>query len=663
MKRFYNVVAHASLSILFVAALSVSVSAQQQFDLNSLSAPGGPPGFDLSLDNSADDTPLTVQAEFTAPEGETPAYLFVTVNLEPNWHIYSMTQTGSGPIPTKIKVDPSATIESIGKFSVSPPPKKHMDPGFKIMVENHYGTVTWFAPVKLSPGVDLKSLEIRGSVFAQPCKDACLPPEDHQFVAKLSTNPEKYAKILATAGDTTRGPPEDGTVGPAAATEGATGAEAADETSYLDAIEAASSELKEEGSLGWSIFWGFLGGLILNIMPCVLPVIGLKILSFIEQAGHDRRHAFMLNLWYSFGLISVFVLLAILTVTLGLGWGGLFRYAGMNIAMAAVVFVMALSFLGLWEIPIPGFVGSGKAEAVSQKEGAIGAFSKGVLTTILATPCSGPFLASAIAWAVTRPPIDVFAIFISIGLGMASPYLLIGAFPKLIRFLPKPGAWMETFKQVMGFVLLATVIFLLHSTSQEYVLPLVTFLFGLWGACWWIGRTSVLAPTRIKLLHWGEAIAFSVLVWFVAFTALGPQEASVQEAKAAAEMAAKQLPAEGEYAIAWQPFTNARLEQLMKEKKSVLIDFTADWCATCKTLETFVLDTEAVENAIKANDVVTLRADWTHRGESKEVDNMLKVLGSKQVPVIVVIPNGNPKKMSIFRGGYTKSDIIGAIEK
>ena len=266
------------------------------------------------------------------------------------------------------------------------------------------------------------------------------------------------------------------------------------------------------------VLMGFAGGVILNIMPCVLPVIGLKIISFIEQSGHNRRHALMLNVWYSLGLLSVFLVLATLAVTLGLGWGQLFSYNGFNIAMAAVVFVMGLSFLGVWEIPIPGFVGRGKAVEIAEKEGAGGAFAKGVLTTILATPCSAPVLAPALTWAVTQPPHLTYAVFVAVGLGMASPYLLIGAFPNLIAFLPKPGAWMDTFKQIMGFVLLGTVIFVLTFIPWPLVVPTVGFLFGLWAACWWVGRLSPLAEAGEKYRAWLAALALGGVAWLMMFT-------------------------------------------------------------------------------------------------------------------------------------------------
>jgi suppressor for copper-sensitivity B len=401
---------------------------------------------------------------------------------------------------------------------------------------------------------------------------------------------------------------------------------------------------------------GFLGGLILNLMPCVLPVIGLKILSFLEQSGHSRQHAFALNVWYSLGMLSVFLVLATLAVTLGLGWGELFGYAGFNITLAAVVFTMGLSFLGVWEIPIPGFVGRGKTLVLAEREGIAGAFSKGILTTILATPCSAPFLASALTWAVSQPPLKTYAVFTAVGLGMASPYLLIGAFPGLIAFLPKPGAWMDTFKQIMGFVLLGTVVFLLTFIPIALVVPTVGLLFGLWAACWWIGRTPPTADPGVKVRSWLAAAAFAGAMWLLNFGWLadvmqGYFDRAVEEA----------MLNKNERRLAWQPFARPVLEEAISSGATVLVDFTADWCLTCKTLEATVLNTDVVREAVKANGVVMLRADWTHR--QPEVTKMLELLGSKQVPVLAIFPAGNPNQPIVLRGGYAQQTLLDALQK
>ena len=165
--------------------------------------------------------------------------------------------------------------------------------------------------------------------------------------------------------------------------------------------------------------------------------------------------------------------------------------------MTAMVFVMALSFLGVWEIPIPGFVGAGRVNQLQTQEGPSGAFFKGVFTTILATPCSGPFLGPVFGYLLKQPPYMAYWIFGAVGLGMASPYLAIGAYPKLVGRLPKPGAWMETVQQLMGFLLLATVVYLFNTLTPRYVVPTLAFLVGLWFACWWVGRAQLRATG-----HW-----------------------------------------------------------------------------------------------------------------------------------------------------------------
>ena len=278
----------------------------------------------------------------------------------------------------------------------------------------------------------------------------------------------------------------------------------------------------EPTGLATVILFGFIGGLILNLMPCVLPVIGLKILAFVEQGRQNRARAILLNVWYSAGLLSVFMVLAALAANLHWAWGQQFQSATFNIVMCGVVFAMALSFLGVWEIPIPGFIGSGKSAKWAAKEGAAGAFAKGVLTTVLATPCSGPYLGAVFSYTLTQSPLVTYLVFASIGLGMASPYLVIGAFPELLRFVPKPGAWMDTLKQLMGFVLLGTVVYLLSLLESSWFIPVLTLLFGLWAGCWWIGRTPLTADLRRKLMAWCTGGAVAAAIGWFAFAVLMP---------------------------------------------------------------------------------------------------------------------------------------------
>jgi thiol:disulfide interchange protein len=401
-------------------------------------------------------------------------------------------------------------------------------------------------------------------------------------------------------------------------------------------------------TLGWMIVSALAGGLLLNLMPCVLPVIGLKILSFVEQSHHSRRSAFLLNFWFSAGLLAVFLVLATAAcgATLGLadtnlGWGQQFQSPIFNIVMASIVFIMALSFLGVWEIPIPGFVGSGKTNELAAKEGFSGAFFKGVVTTLLATPCSGPFLGAVFGFTLTQPPVITYLLFACIGLGMAAPYLLIGAFPALVRFLPKPGAWMETFKQAMGFVLLGGVVFIFTFLKAVYVVPTFALLIGLWAGCWWIGRTPLYEGFRKLLPAYLTGMGVAAAVGFVAFSIL--------------------LPGKG--ALAWQPYSPALFKTLTAQGKTVMVDFTADWCLACKTNLKLSIDRPDVAQVVTAGGVVPLLADLTEEDEDGALWNLVHSLGSNAIPVLAIYPADRPAEPIVLRDLIFKQQVLDALEK
>jgi len=593
-----------SLALLAVVSTTYApvVRAQLDFDTLKKSAKVG-----RSLDPR-----VQVQAQFTLAKDNKPAQLFLTATVEPEWHIYSTTQQppgpNGGPIKAKIKIDASDQYKLIGDFAPTVEPKRYIDPGFKIEVETFEGTVIWSAPIEFAAGVNPQDVAIAGSLKYQACnKSGCEPPETAKFEAKLGNGPDLAAATpMAPAG-------------------GDTG---------LNVSALRVQKTDGQKSLLLTLGAALLGGLILNCMPCVLPVIGLKVLGFVEQSGDSRQRILLLNVWFSLGLLSVFLGLATLAAFLNLGWGEQFTSTGFTIVMAAVVFAMALSFLGVWEIPIPGFIGGSKAGNLAAKEGVGGAFAKGVVTTILATPCSGPFLGPVFGFTLGQPPWVIYAIFACVGLGMASPYLLIGAFPRLIRFLPKPGAWMDTLKQIMGFVLLGTVVYLFSTLKTEYVIPALAALVGLWAGCWWIGRTPVYAELKEKSLAWLGGAVITGGVALFAFTWLVP----------------------GGQTLPWQPFSQQALVALTKEQKTVLVDFTADWCPTCKYNEATALNTRDVGELVEKYGIVPLKADWTDRGT--EIKDMLALLGYRSIPVYAIFPADRPNEPILLSDLISKKQIL-----
>jgi thiol:disulfide interchange protein len=540
---------------------------------------------------------VSLKAEFTAAKDGQPARLFVTAAIVPGWHIYSITQPEGGPLATVIDVAQAAGVQ-VGKFTAMTEPARSKEAAFdNLTVESHEKSITWWAPLTLGSTVDPAKLQIRGKVRVQACDaNSCLPPKEIPFLALLGPG-----IVLQATGET---------------------------ASHLD-IEAVLPVLG----------FAFLGGLILNVMPCVLPVISLKLLSFLEQAGKRRGRVFYLNVWYSAGLLSVFMVLAALAATAGLAWGEQFTLPWFKVAMTALVFAMALSFLGVWEIPIPGFVGAGKANQLQAEEGPSGAFFKGVFATILATPCSGPFLGPVFGFLLKQPPQMAYWVFGAVGLGMASPYLVIGAFPELIRFLPKPGAWMETFRQLMGFLLLATVVYLFTTLSSAYFVPTLTLLVGLWFACWWIGRTPITATAGQRLASRVGGPVVALLIGLFAFTLL--LQTSV---------------------IPWQPFSPAALEQARSEGKTVMVDFSADWCLTCKANLKFAVETNAVRDLVRQNGVVPMLADWTDY--STTIKKALNDLGYNSIPVLAIWPASPPGSRPIVLSDLLKeSQVLGALKQ
>jgi thiol:disulfide interchange protein len=249
-------------------------------------------------------------------------------------------------------------------------------------------------------------------------------------------------------------------------------------------------------------------------------------------------------------------------------------------------------------------------------------------------------MAPAIFWGVTQPLATTLTVFGSLGLGMASPYLLVGVLPELLRFLPRPGAWMETFKQFTGFVLLATVVFILSFMEPAAVVPTLSLLVGIGIACWLAARTPIAAELADQLKRWALVGA---IVLFTAVFSFG-------------WLYSKDQP------VAWEPFTLEKLQQVaVDEGRTVLVDFSAEWCITCKALEKTVLHTEPVEQAIAAAGAVKMYADFTH--QPPEIQDTLHALRSSGVPVIAIFPGDRPYEPIVFRGGYTQNGLIAALEK
>jgi thiol:disulfide interchange protein DsbD len=360
-------------------------------------------------------------------------------------------------------------------------------------------------------------------------------------------------------------------------------------------------------SLLGTLFLAFVGGLILNLMPCVFPVLGIKILGFVNQAGQDKKKVILHGLVFALGvLLSFWTLATVLAVLRAggdqLGWGFQLQSPLFVFALAAVMLIFAMNMSGVFEF---GLSATGVGSDLQMKSGFAGSFFTGVLATVVATPCSAPFLAPALGAALTLSTVESFAVFTAIAIGLAGPYLLLSIFPAAVKILPRPGAWMETFKQFMAFPLYATVAYLTwvlagQTTENGSLMALFGLVLIALGV-WFYGRYNApgTKPGKVRFGTVTSALVFAVGVW----TGWPEDIAS----KTAAAQAA------GAPEVVWEKWSPETVTKLRAEGKTIYVDFTARWCATCQTNKKIVFHSDAVLRAFAAKKIVTLRADWTNK--------------------------------------------------
>ncbi|MCH9628000.1 MAG: Thiol:disulfide interchange protein DsbD [Chlamydiales bacterium] len=413
---------------------------------------------------------------------------------------------------------------------------------------------------------------------------------------------------------------------------------------HVDSASAVASATRVShggvSSLGMALAFAFLGGLILNVMPCVLPVIALKIFGFVKMA-HERRSVilkhggvFGLGVLVSFWLLSG-ALLALRAYGEGIGWGFQLQEPVFVAILAGILFLLGLSLFGLFELGTSMISLGGKAAASEGSSPLKSSFMSGVLATLVATPCTGPMLGPALGFAMTLPAIQALLVFTMMGMGMAFPYLLFSAFPKLVRFLPKPGNWMITFKHLMGFVMMATVVWLVWvfgaQTDNMAIFVLLASLLVLAVGAWIFGRWG--APTRRKTTR----MVATVLAACFLFVGSGATILTAKQYRdfgpAASGSGAQLVSEEG-----WEAYDPDRVQELRAQGVPVFVDFTAKWCLICQANKVTLRSAE-ITKAFKEKGVVTMSGDWTKK--DPVITEQLEKLGRTGVPVYVLYP-GSP---------------------
>ncbi|MFA5593636.1 MAG: protein-disulfide reductase DsbD domain-containing protein [Micavibrio sp.] len=412
--------------------------------------------------------------------------------------------------------------------------------------------------------------------------------------------------------------------------EDASGARKAIRVSALNKLAApnagASAEQKDIG-FSKALLLAFLGGLILNLMPCVFPVLSMKAMSLVELKDKEAAKARLHGIVYTLGILVSFALVAGLLLILKaggaqIGWGFQLQHPAVILFLAYLFLLLGLNLAGFFEID---FGLSNAGQSLARQQGVAGTFFTGVLATIVATPCTAPFMAAAMGFALTQSAAVAMSVFLALGFGLAFPYLALSFVPALQRSLPRPGAWMETFRQFLAFLMFIAVGWLIAVLAEQVgfiqlfyaQLGLVAVAFGIW--------LFKHLPSRRK---WRFAVIILALLSFLFAISNFFTEAAPQGRAISGEPLAVESPVlEGE------PFTRARLNALLKGDDPVFVNMTAAWCITCKVNEKVALETRRVRGAFDEYGVRYLKGDWTN--QNPEITNFLEEYGRSGVPIYV----------------------------
>ncbi len=437
----------------------------------------------------------------------------------------------------------------------------------------------------------------------------------------------------------------DATIGDPPSIEGVANPQKTNSTVSLASATTAQSA-SGSSILPLMLLYAFIGGLILNVMPCVLPVIALKILGFVSEARSEPRRVRNLGLLYALGVLVSFLALAAIVVAVNAaghraGWGMQFGNPVFVVCLTVLVTLVALNLFGVFEVT-PGGAVMDAAGKLASKHGAPGAFFNGVLATALATPCTAPVLATALGFAFSQNrPAIVVLIFLFIGLGLSAPYVLLSSNPALLKLLPKPGLWMQRFKVAMGFPMLATVVWLFNVAADDYgarVFWLGVFLVVLALAAWIFGEF-------IQRGRRGRGVALGIILILLMGGYVYALEGQLHWRTAMAETVAAGSEIGSVNGVNWQPWSPEAVAQARADGQPVIVDFTARWCVTCNAIVKPALENSKVTDRLKALKVVTLLADYT-RTPAQMTDEIAKH-GAAGVPLVLVYPK-NPQSPAII---------------
>jgi thiol:disulfide interchange protein DsbD len=418
-------------------------------------------------------------------------------------------------------------------------------------------------------------------------------------------------------------------------------------------VGAANAGASGSGmSLWWALLLAFGGGMILNLMPCVFPVLAFKVTSFARVARESRRHKLAHGAAYTLGIVGTLSLLAAAVIGLrvagtSVGWGFQFQHPEFPAALTLLLVGFAGNLFGAFDI---GFQPDSVDEAARDASGLRRSGFEGILAVLLATPCSAPFLGTAVGFALTGSTWHILAIFAALGLGLAAPFVALTLVPGWAKVLPKPGDWMDHLKHALGFALLGTVVWLLWIVGRQAgvdgMTAVLAMAIAIGFAAWLFGRIQYAGAVK----KW-SVVAGLVLALGAGGTFVFPLDT---EARAA------ESDRQSESVIDWKPWSTEAVDRALKQGRPVFVDFTADWCLTCKVNEKNAIEVERTAQAAERADAVMLKADWTNGGEA--IQKALKQRGKGGVPMYLVYTPGRPESPKVLPELLTTELLVDALK-
>lgn len=579
----------------------------------------------------------------------------VKANITKGYHIQSNKPSVPSLIPAEIFLHRIAGVRY----------EKPKFPDGKIRKDKHLGELSEFGgeitvrvPAEIDAEREPGPLKIAGVFSYQACEDNgnCLPPEAVGFSVPVEV-------VAGTVKAATPALAENPGVGvssePTAALTAAPVELAESVTPQATGIDGF---LKRFGLAGL-LLGCFLYGLFINATPCVLPLLSIKVLGFVQQAHESRKKTMALGLAFGAGVIVFFVALGLLAAK----GSNILHYPLAVIILGAVVLAMSLSMLGVYTLHVPTSATS--LEASIHQEGPAASFAKGALAPVLGFACTGPLLAGIFGWATQQPREVAILAFSFAGLGMASPYMLLGANPGWLSFLPRPGMWMITFERIMGFLLLAMVIWLVHPlTAQIGVVGLeLTFVFyvAVAMACWVLGKIQITMPS---IERWKYRLA-SVLVVLVSSAIVYGWVYPIDQALIAMKsnrnclMACEngEIPTAASDQVVWRSWSPEAVKEAVSEGKLAFVDFTAAYCTVCKVNKKVAIDTPEVRQVLSDPNVAAFRGDFTTGDDA--IADVLQKFSRAGVPLNLIYPPGRPDRPLVLETNLTTSYLLQKLDE